>query len=182
MPAMHRVVSLLLLLAGGAVATSRTPVKSDASDAPAQLEKIKSLAGVWTGTGGHGEQALPIEVRYRVTAGGTAVEEIEFAGTDHEMVTLYHLDGDRLMLTHYCTAGNQPRMIAEPWTQEGDRSELRFAFRDATNLRSSDDGHMHAMVLKLATADRLESEWTFFAGGKPVEQARFELTRKKGGP
>ena len=47
---------------------------------------------------------------YRVTAAGSAVMEVLFPGTDHEMVTVYHQDGDDLILTHYCAAGNQPRM------------------------------------------------------------------------
>ena len=46
---------------------------------------------------------------YGVTAAGTAVMEALFPETDHEMLTVYHLEGNDLVLTHYCAMGNQPR-------------------------------------------------------------------------
>ena len=51
---------------------------------------------------------------FRVTAGGSAVEETVFPGTEQEMVTLYFVRDGRLQLTHYCMAGNQPHMLAQP--------------------------------------------------------------------
>ena len=29
-----------------------------------------------------------------------------------DMISMFNLDGDRVVLTHYCAAGNQPRMVA----------------------------------------------------------------------
>ncbi|MCK7511304.1 MAG: hypothetical protein MZV70_49445 [Desulfobacterales bacterium] len=55
-----------------------------------------------------------VSVTYRITANGSVVLETLFPGTDHEMLTLYHLDNDRLGLTHYCAMGNQPRMELDP--------------------------------------------------------------------
>ena len=48
------------------------------------------------------------------------------------VLTVFHLDGDRLILTHYCMAGNQPRMQATSY--DAKKGEIRFQFLDATNL------------------------------------------------
>jgi hypothetical protein len=143
-----------------------------------QFAMIKSLEGTWAGKAAHeGGESFPVEVRYRVTAAGSAVEETLFPGTEHEMVTLYHLDGDRLMLTHYCSAGNQPTMVAEKAAE--DSKTIRFRFLRATNMRSSADAHMHQAEMTLE-GERLRSQWTMFQDGRPTEEARFELTRKSG--
>ena len=65
--------------------------------------------------------------------------EVLFPGSEHEMVTVYHQDGDDLLLTHYCSARNQPRMKCNG---EAEPNLLRFEFVDATNMRSTNDPHM----------------------------------------
>ncbi|HUY92931.1 MAG TPA: hypothetical protein VMV10_29645 [Pirellulales bacterium] len=76
----------------------------------------------------------------RVTSAGSAIEETLFPGGDHEMVTMYFIDGDKLLLTHYCALGNQPQMQAEPGE---DAKRIAFKFVGATNLKSADELHMH---------------------------------------
>jgi len=77
------------------------------------FEALKSLAGEWRGNDTMGHQA---EIRFRVTRGGTAlVSELvepnhQAQSLEDDMITMIHLDGDRLLLTHYCGADNQPRM------------------------------------------------------------------------
>src|SRR5690348_2757738 len=90
------------ILTLAATATSQAQEKGPA----ACFERLKSLAGDWMGKGPGGQEITML--RFRVTAGGSALEETEFPGTDHEMVTVFHMDGDRLALTHYCHLGNQP--------------------------------------------------------------------------
>ena len=101
--------------------------------------------------------------------------EILFEGSDHEMVTVYHRDGADLMLTHYCAAGNQPRMKA---AAGGDPDLLRFEFAGATNMDSAKAMHMHEAVIRFVDADHIESVWTSYQDGKPAGEARFELHRK----
>ncbi len=146
------------------------------SAAAAELEKLKSLAGTWTGKAVHvSGPAQDTTVTWRVTGGGSAVVETVFPGTPHEMTTVYHLDGDALVLTHYCAAGNQPTMRALP---SGDPSVIAFDFVRGSNMKPG-DMHMHSARLRLAGPDRLETEWVSWSGGKPAGTARFSLARQR---
>src|SRR5215831_17550034 len=85
-------------------------VAASASPNPAEerFAKLKALVGNWTMAGGDGSVA----VNYRLTGGGSALIETLFPGQDHEMMTVYTIDKGDVVLTHYCTMGNQPRMKA----------------------------------------------------------------------
>jgi hypothetical protein len=132
------------------------------------LENLKSLAGEWKGTTPEGES---FTVSYQVISAGSAVLE---RLNKPDMVTTYYLDGDNLMLTHYCMAKNQPRMKAA--SMEGNK--LNFQFVDATNLSSADAGHMHNMTLTFVDATHIQQEWTWSDKGK-METHTFKLERVK---
>ena len=145
----------------------------------AVFERLKAVDGRWSGTGTIGEDVMPIESTWRVTGAGSAVEEVLFAGTPHEMVTMYHLDGPRLMLTHYCAAQNQPRMVATPAAAPaGAGFTVQFAYLDCTNLADPLAMHMHEAQLAVDAEGVMRSTWTAWSGGKPDHAAVFELRRK----
>ena len=111
-------------------------------DGKAALERLKTLAGTWRG---HvvTEDGPPATVVYSVTAAGTAVTEALFPGTSHEMLTVYHLEGDDLVLTHYCAMGNQPRMkLARAAGTDPVGAALRLRGRDEHGSRA---GRAHAL-------------------------------------
>ena len=91
-----------------------------------------------------------------------------------DMITMFHLDNDRLLMTHYCGAGNQPRMQA---TTSPDGKTITFDFVDGTNLASPEIGHMHRMVLSLLDANHHTEEWTYSDHGKETKEV-FDLRRK----
>ncbi len=91
------------------------------------------------------------------------------------MLTVYHLDGDRLILTHYCMAGNQPRMQASSFNP--DTGELQFQFLDVTNLASPGAGHMHNARFRLVDNNHLKTEWQFYENGKPKMTEAAQYTR-----
>ena len=140
------------------------------------LEQFKKLAGEWVGKGMHGEKAHDVRVVYKVTSGGSAVVETIDPGSDHEMVTVIHPDGDALLLTHYCMLGNQPHMKAMP--KAGD-NKVAFEFVKATNLKSDKDMFMHNVTFTFVDKDTVKTEWTHYKDGKEAGKAVFELKRKK---
>ena len=140
------------------------------SDAQASLNKIKALQGTWIGKDAK-HQAF--EVSFRTTSGGSAVMS-EIQSAQEDMVSMFHLDGNRLLMTHYCAAGNQPRMQAKA---SPDGRTFTFEFVDATNLESAEAGHMQKMVLTIIDENHHTEDWTFVQAGKEVKQ-HFELQRK----
>jgi hypothetical protein len=159
---------LLFWAAGGVVPQG---AEKTGTDAAAAFAKLAALAGEWKTSDG---KAV---LTYEVVAGGTAVLERETGEGRPPMLTLYHRDGDRLLLTHYCMAGNQPRMAARSFDTAA--GELVFDFIDATNLSHPDAGHMRTVKIRFLDADHIESEWQFYENRKPTmtERARYARVR-----
>ncbi|MEW6249345.1 MAG: hypothetical protein AB1716_01760 [Planctomycetota bacterium] len=150
----------------------------------ARLEQFRKLAGEWKGKTNE-TSAAEQRVQYKVTGAGSAVVETLFPGTPHEMVTVIHYDNDDLLLTHYCAAGNQPRMKAEKLApaaagQTAPPKSVKFTFMDGTNMRSPNDAHMHAVTYTFVDPDHVRAEWTFYRDGQPApEPTVFEFERVK---
>jgi hypothetical protein len=98
-------------------------------------------------------------------------------GTDHEMINMYHLDGDDLVVTHYCAGGNQPMMRLNRNTSTSDK--LVFDFAGGTNFDPSVDEHIHSAEITLSDRDHLESAWSAYSGGEEVTVMTFHLARSQ---
>jgi hypothetical protein len=141
------------------------------SDAQKSFDQLKSLAGSWEGKSSEGE---PVQVSFRMTAGGSALMS-EIVGHGEDMISMINFDGpNRLLLTHYCAVGNQPRMQA---TASPDGKTITFNFVDATNLDGQQSGHMDHVVLAMLGPDHHIEEWNFVDHGKQIKRV-FDLTRK----
>ncbi len=139
------------------------------SAAPA-FDKMKSLAGTWEGKSSNGK---PVNVSFRVTSAGSAIMS-EIMGHE-DMITMFHMDGDRVLATHYCSTGNQPRMAG---TLSPDGKTIKFNFADATNVLPSQPGHMQSLTVTIIDANHHTEEWDFAANdGKSMHEV-FDLTRK----
>lgn len=167
-------VVVATLLAAGADPTAGATAAGQASALPA-LERFKALAGDWVAAeDGEMVKKGDLVARYAVTAAGSAVVETVFPGSPHEMVTVYHADGGDLVLTHYCMAGNQPRMRAKSPT--GSRVEL--AFDGATNIDPARDRHMHSAWVDFVGPNEIRSEWTEHSAGQTALVVKMHLVRK----
>jgi hypothetical protein len=142
------------------------------------LERLKKLTGEWVATDEQGKPTAKLVSVFKVTAAGSAVHETIFPGQPHEMVTLYHLDGPDLVLTHYCAAGNQPHMKADP---KSPPNQLRFQFAGGSNLNAAKDMHMHEGSITFVDDDHIEWSWVGYQDGKPADghQVSLKLARKK---
>jgi hypothetical protein len=140
-------------------------------DAKAAFARLKTLVGEWKSTSPAKDERLA----YELIAGGTSLVEREEGPGRPVMLTVYTVDGGRLLLTHYCMAGNQPRMEAREFDPKTGR--LRFEFVDATGMSGKDAGHMHAATLRLTDAGHISAEWVYYEGGKPKMTEGSEYTR-----
>lgn len=136
---------------------------------------MKTLAGTWKGTMQMPNGPAPVTVKYRLIAGGTAVEERIFAGTPMEMVTMYADDAGKLALTHYCMLGNRPEMELVKATADS----LSFILERDCEINTATEKHMHAATLAFKDANTLEHDWTLWDGGKEQPHHAFTLTRSK---
>jgi hypothetical protein len=157
-----------LILAALAITTTA----SAQTDAQKAFTAIKNMPGTWEGKTADGRA---VRVDFKVTAGGTAVMSEIMGHGPEDMISMFHLDGpDRLILTHYCGAGNQPRMQA---SVSPDGKTITFTFFDATNLAAPDAGHMQRMTLTMIDENHHIEEWVFADHGKEQKEV-FDLRRK----
>lgn len=170
---MKRLLSLLLLSLA-ATAASAQP------DAQASFEKLKSLAGTWEGPITTTPKQPAIEgktmrVVLRVTAmGNTLMHEMTGAGQPDDPITMFYRDGDRLLLTHYCDAGNRPRMTGKA---SADGKTVEFELLDVAG--GTQYGHMHHTVFTFIDADHHAEDWIFMLPGDKPVHAHVDLRRAK---
>jgi len=155
-----------LALALCSLALSRPPAAPPPATGPtpaqAAFARLKALSGTWQATSTKGWTEA---MTYQTIAAESAVVETSIgAHPDETMTTVFHMDGDRLLLTHYCVAKNQPRLVATGFSDAG--RTVTFAFLDATNLPSHDTGHMDKVVYKFADDDHFTTQWTWFEHGR----------------
>jgi hypothetical protein len=131
------------------------------------FEQLKTLVGTWVVADENGRPTDQVASVYRLTAGGTALEETIFPGQEMEMVSVYVPDGQDVVMTHYCMLGNQPQMRAKATK---DAKVLDFKFIGGTNLDPAKDKHMHSAVIKFVDQDHLEVTGTGWEDGKPSDE------------
>jgi hypothetical protein len=180
--ALCSMVFILCVLATAAGAQEKSkktdqdkPGKPASAENP-QFAALKKLEGTWTGKGGGEMSGDSFTVIYKVTAAGSTVMETLMPGSDHEMVTMYHMDGKDLVMTHYCAMGNQPHMKCHAG---GDAKVLTFECDGKGENMKESDPHMHKMVLSIIDDNHIKSHWTSVDNGKTGHEADFDLTRKK---
>ena len=158
--------SLFLALAALSAAAQANNQKS--------FDLMKSLIGTWEGKAGDMGKA---SVSYKLTAGGSALmSEIQSQkdGKSEDMISMIHMDGGRVLLTHYCAAGNQPRMQA---SLSSDGKTITFDFVDVTNMSNSQPGHMQRVVFTFIDDNHHTEEWHFSISGEEMVE-KFDLQRK----
>ena len=162
------------------VLMSLTSLAFAQADSKQSFEQLKALAGTWEGQ----VKTVPPEpaiegktmtVSLRVTSmGNTLMHEMTAPGRPDDPITMFYLDGDRLLLTHFCDANNRPRMTG---TMSPDGKTVEFDFLDvAGNLKY---GHMQHAAFTFVDANHHTEDWTFQMPGNKSVRAHLELQRTK---
>lgn len=167
---------------------TRTPgsQKPDGQQTSAELAfaRLKTLAGNWKGEAAMGPgMKAPVRVSLRVTSGGAAIlhemvpegRSNDPSSGDDDPVTMLYVDGDRLVLTHYCDSGkNRPRMVGK---LSPDGNTVEFDFLDVSGGNAS--GHMHQAVFTIIDADHHTEDWTYMSPKDKPAKAHIDLVRAK---
>ncbi|MGQ0721113.1 MAG: hypothetical protein ACT4PE_06000 [Candidatus Eiseniibacteriota bacterium] len=174
-PAVLAAVPLLALLASQATGQ---PAAVTGAAARQAFDRIKTLDGTWIGTSTNGWTE---RIQYRVIAKESCVMETSFDAHPNEMmVTMFCPDGERLLLTHYCVATNQPRLVLT--FADAEVTELTFEFLDGTNLSTRDRGHMDKVVFRFLGTDEFTTRWTWYQDGKESWMEEIRCTRAPDAP
>ncbi len=144
---------------------------------PAEFDKVKALVGTWKGTAAHmnGDKPMDVTNTFELTSNGSAILEKICAGTPHEMVSVYCVEGGKLMMTHYCSVGNHP-MMSLTNSKDG---EMDFVVKGHAGLGSAKEMHMHGMNIVWKDPDHITEQWTLYDKGKVMTHSDFELARVK---
>lgn len=118
---------------------------------------LKALAGAWEGVASNGRTS---RVGYRMTAGDSVLVETWTQSRGREALTLYHLDDDGLVATHYCPKGNQVRLR---WSGGDPAERCAFEFESGANLGNVEQSHQHAFWLTVASRDSFARGETYIA-------------------
>jgi len=188
-------VACAVMLCVASVALSQSEMqkpegqKADAQQSSAQVAfaRMKGLAGNWKGTAamgaGPGAMSAPVRVTMRVTSGGDALlhemvpqgRAADPSNGDDDPLTMMYIEGDRLMLTHYCDSGkNRPRMVG---TLSADGKSVEFDFLDVSG--GTKYGHMHHAVFTIVDADHHIEDWTYMSPEDKADRADIDLVRAK---
>ena len=171
---MRKLAILVILVATAAVVFAQdNPPKSVSaqSDAKKAFEKMKTLAGSWQGT----VMDIPINFTIRAVSSGTAIlheGDTSGGGPPKHEITMFYVEGDRLLATHYCDAGNRSRWEGKT---SPDGKAIEFSFLDVAG--STRGGYLKDMVITMIDADHHIIGFTFvMPDGKPI-QFRGEFKR-----
>jgi hypothetical protein len=150
------------------------------SDAQKSFDRLKTLAGSWEGR----VTTFPprpeldgklMQVSLRATSMGNALmHEMTGTGRPDDPITMLYLDQDRLLLTHYCDAGNRPRMTGR---MSADGNTVEFDFLDVAG--STQYGHMHHAVFTFFDGNHHTEDWTYMQPGNKPVRAHVDLQRTK---
>jgi hypothetical protein len=177
-------VALLSLSTAALAQSDAKKIDTPKTDAQESFELLKSMAGSWEGPvkvdppQPDMKSTKPVQLSLRVTSmGNLLVHEMRSPDRPDDPITTIYLDEGKLTLTHYCDAGNRPRMVARP---SADGKSVEFDFVDIAG--NTQYGHMHHAVFTAIDENNHIEEWTFIINGKNGEipiHAHFDLTRKK---
>lgn len=141
--------------------------------AEAAFSKLRSLEGEWSGVLPDGGS---IEITYEQINGGAIIER--YRSRDPmwwNMSTTYHLDNGRIVMSHYCSWGNHPRMSAVIDTNGPER--IDFDFIDLAE-NEPDNGYMRDFEVEFIDRDQVEHHWTWREDGDDT-LLKLTLTRVK---
>jgi hypothetical protein len=145
-------------------------------DANSAFDFLKTLTGTWERSGsGHDHGGKSHLNTFRVSSGGSSVIETIFPGETDEMVTVYHMNGSDLLLTHYCALQNAPVMKFVKTDKPG---EIKFAFEGGTNFDPKSDMHVHEGAYRIKNGNVIEEDFVVYSDGKENSKVNSMLKRK----
>ena len=125
------------------------------------------------------QDGVPVTETYTLTANGSTLMAETHSGKEPAMITMFTVDGDHLIATHYCIAGNQPQMVTG--VPDDLQKGVAFTLARVTGMKTPDDWHNTGVTISLDDANHMTQRWTYVYQGKTGTSV-FHYTRKRSGP
>jgi len=161
-------------LAGTLAIIAAAALPADKTKSEETFDRLASLQGEWRGQ----INGINTVLIYTLTANGSALMEQCRPDKGPEMITMFTVDGDHLLATHYCSAKNQPQMVTPPIVDV--QKPLSFSLVRITGLKSPDDFHNTALKVIQEDDDHLTQEWSYEHKHKSSKNS-FRFTRVRQG-
>lgn len=150
------ILTVLLALSASVAGAATTPAQQ-------AFDELARLQGQWESTSGRRHT-----VDFKLIANGTVLVETWTMSPTRTSMTVYAMDGMRLLATHFCPQGNQPRLRLAEKDADG---RYQFRFLDGTNLQDPAGSHQHALRIEIDSADAFRRSETYVGNasvGEPV--------------
>ena len=167
-----KTLSAMLMVVTIAVFTAAQNASAPATKSAAIFTQMKSLVGEWEAV----QDGVPVKETYTLTANGSAIMAETRPGNEPAMITMFTVDGDHLIATHYCVAGNQPQMVTG--IPDDLQKGLTFNLQRVTGMKTADDWHNTGVTITLEDPNHMTQKWTYAYKGKTGTTV-FHYTRKK---
>ena len=159
-----------LLALASCQSTTQSSVDADPELRKSLFDAVASLEGRWEGATPDGSSGY---TTFEVTSNSSVIRECMLVGTPNEMTNMYTLDGNDLVMVHYCAMGNQPKMRAAA-AEDG---TIAFAFDSVADLGAPDEVYMGEMTLVILDENRIEQRWRAFKGDALENEMTIEMKR-----
>jgi hypothetical protein len=173
--AMKNIARYLLLMLVVPVITAtllaQNPVERPTTKGAAAFKQMAALVGEWDAV----QDGVPVKEIYTLTANGSTLMAQTQSGKDSPMITMFTVDGDHLIATHYCVAGNQPQMITG--VPDDLQKGVTFSLARVMGMKTQDDWHNTGLTIKLDDQNHMTQRWTYLYKGKTGTSV-FHYTRK----
>src|SRR5216117_2975184 len=153
-----------------AVGLATSALAADKTKSEEAFDRLTALQGEWQGIA----DGVNTTLIYRLTANGSTLMEQCRPEKGHEMITMFTVDDDHLIATHYCSAKNQPQMATSAISDA--QKPLAFSLVRVTGLKSPDDFHNTGLTVIQEDNDHLTQEWSYQHKGKTGKNI-FRFTR-----
>lgn len=163
-----RIIAALLFLA----ASTPQAFGGETSDA---FSSLRRLAGSWKIEHPKSAREKELRILFQVIAADSVVVETFVRNKSQPTQTMYHRDGSRLIATHYCAQGNQPRLQL---SRQSTPQQLEFEYLDATNLESNSQSHLIHLSFDLSDAQHVRREEVYSGDGQ-TDTTAYSLVRTK---
>src|SRR5439155_106553 len=140
-------------------AKASTSERTGAVEEPNSLQAFKqltSLVGEWKGV----QDKTEIKLKYTLIGNGSVLMEESRPGTEAPMFTMFTVDGDHLIATHYCSMGNQPQMMTKTIADPSGKS-LTFSLSHVYGLKTPGDWHNTGLTLTFDDTQHLTQVVTY---------------------